>query len=78
MCIRDSVETVRGAGAEYLEDIQFGEIYRGEQVEEGSKSVFLTLVFRAPDRTLTHDEITESQKAIVAALADRLAATLRT
>ena len=72
------VETVRSTGAEHLEDVQFGEIYRGEQVEEGSKSVFLTLVFRAPDRTLTHDEITESQEAIVATLADRLAVTLRT
>ncbi|MFW6163104.1 MAG: phenylalanine--tRNA ligase subunit beta, partial [Planctomycetota bacterium] len=71
------VESIQDTGAQHLESIDFGEIYRGEQVERGRKSVFLSLSFRAPDRTLTHDEVSARQERIVAALADQLGATLR-
>ena len=35
------------------------DLYRGEQVGEGSKSLALRLEFRAPDRTLTDEEVAE-------------------
>jgi phenylalanyl-tRNA synthetase beta chain len=72
------VETVKGAGAEHIESIRFGEVYRGKQVEAGKKSVFFGLTYRALDRTLTNDEVNASQDRIIAALAAQLAATLRT
>ncbi len=70
-------ETVHVAAIEHLESVCFGEIYRGKQIERGSKSVFFTLVFRAPDRTLTNEEVNDSHDRVVAALAERLGATLR-
>ena len=69
---------VRSVGIEELEAVEFGEIYRGKQVEAGRKSVFLSLRFRAPERTLTNDEVNASHDRIVEALADQLGATLRT
>jgi phenylalanyl-tRNA synthetase beta chain len=63
--------------AEHLESVQFGEIYRGKQVPYGKKSVLFSLVFRAPDRTLTHDEANASQDRLLAALGEQLGATLR-
>ena len=68
---------VHGAGAGHLESVSFGEVYRGQQVERGTKSVLFSLVYRAPDRTLTGGEVQASQDKIVAALAETLGAALR-
>jgi len=48
---------VRDGGGELLERLRLFDVYRGEQVGEGSKSLALRLEFRAPDRTLTEDEV---------------------
>ena len=40
------------------------DLYRGEQVGEGRKSLALRLEFRAPDRTPTDDEVAELRAAI--------------
>ena len=40
------------------------DLYRGEQVGEGNKSLALRLEFRAPDRTLTDEEVAERRAAI--------------
>jgi len=45
-----------GAGAE-LEALTLFDVYRGDQVGEGRKSLAYRLTFRAPDRTLTTDEV---------------------
>jgi len=74
---REIEETVRGAGAEHLEAVSFGEVYRGKQIEPGKKSVFFRLSYRAPDRTLTSEEVNASQERVVAALAGALGARLR-
>ena len=51
------------------------DLYHGEQVGEGSKSLALRLEFRAPDRTLTDEEVAERRAAIeTRARADRRAA----
>jgi len=50
---------VREAGGDLLERVRLFDVYRGEQVGEGSKSLALRLEFRAPDRTLTDDEVAE-------------------
>ena len=52
------------------------DLYRGEQVGEGRKSLALRLEFRAPDRTLTDDEVAERRAAIEASLAE-IGGTLR-
>ena len=53
------------------------DVYRGEQVGEGRVSVAVALEFRAPDRTLTDEEVNERRAAISAALASELGAELR-
>jgi phenylalanyl-tRNA synthetase beta chain len=50
-------EAVMGGGGELLRDAQVFDLYRGDQVGEGRKSLALRLTFRAPDRTLTDDEV---------------------
>jgi phenylalanyl-tRNA synthetase beta chain len=66
----DVEDAVRAAGGELLERLRLFDVYRGEQVGEGSKSLALRLEFRAPDRTLTDDEVAEVRSRIEAALAE--------
>ncbi|HEY1277172.1 MAG TPA: phenylalanine--tRNA ligase subunit beta [Thermoleophilaceae bacterium] len=55
---------VRAGGGELLGAVRIFDLYRGEQVGEGSKSLALRLEFRAPDRTLTDEEVAERRAAI--------------
>jgi phenylalanyl-tRNA synthetase beta chain len=61
---------VREAGGELLRSTKLFDVYRGEQVGEGSKSLALRLEFRAPDRTLTDEEVAELRTEIEKALAE--------
>jgi phenylalanyl-tRNA synthetase beta chain len=63
-------------GGELLEGVRLFDVYRGEQVGEGKKSLALRLEFRAPDRTLTDEEVAERRKAIEREL-DELGGRLR-
>ena len=68
---------VREAGGPHLVEVGFFDLYRGKQVPEGGKSLAFSLTFRAPDRTLTNDEVDGHVADIVKALESRLSATLR-
>ena len=66
-----------GAGDIALEDLRLFDVYTGDQVGEGRKSLAYTLRFRAPDRTLTADEASQAREAAVAEAARRTGAVLR-
>lgn len=63
-------------GGNLLESCELFDIYEGEQVGEGKKSVAFSLVFRAKDRTLSDTEISEIMDKILAELTG-LGAVLR-
>lgn len=65
-----------GAG-ELLEDLRVFDVYQGDRVEAGKKSVALAMRFRASDRTLTAEEASASRQAAVDLAAARHAAVLR-
>ncbi|GLZ10924.1 phenylalanine--tRNA ligase beta subunit [Actinomadura sp. NBRC 104425] len=65
-----------GAG-ELLESVRLFDVYTGEQVGEGRRSLAYTLRFRAPDRTLTAEEAGAARDAAVALAAERTGAVLR-
>jgi phenylalanyl-tRNA synthetase beta chain len=67
---------VAGAG-DLLEDARLVDIYEGQGVAEGSRSLTFALRFRASDRTLTQAEATEAKQAGVAAAAAAFGATIR-
>jgi phenylalanyl-tRNA synthetase beta chain len=53
------------------------DVYRGEQVGEGRKSIAFRVEFRSPERTLTDEEAAGIRERIVGALRDRFGAELR-
>ena len=71
------LDAVRSAGGALLVGAEVFDVYRGEQVGAGRASLALRLEFRAPDRTLTDDEVAQRRKKIVAALREQVGGELR-
>ena len=71
------VDTAHEAGGGLLREARVFDVYRGDQVGTGRKSVAIHLAFQSPERTLTEDDATEARERIVAALGERFAAELR-
>ena len=67
---------VRALNIPILESIEFFDIFRGKQVPAGKKSLAFSLTFRAPDRTLTSEEVETARQACINAIT-ALGGTLR-
>jgi phenylalanyl-tRNA synthetase beta chain len=61
-------EAVLSGGGELLHTAEVFDLYEGEQLGEGKKSLALRLEFRAADRTLTDEEVVAQRAAIEAEL----------
>ncbi|GAB7191065.1 phenylalanine--tRNA ligase subunit beta [Kineococcus sp. NUM-3379] len=68
---------LRAGGGELLEDVRLFDVYTGDQVGEGRRSLAFALRFRAPDRTLTAEEAGAAREAAVAEAAGRTGAVQR-
>ncbi|WP_052850736.1 phenylalanine--tRNA ligase subunit beta [Streptomyces avicenniae] len=68
---------LRDGAGELLESLRLFDVFTGEQLGTGRKSLAYALRFRAADRTLTADELTAAREAAVAAAAERTGASLR-
>jgi phenylalanyl-tRNA synthetase beta chain len=71
------VQAAREAATPTLREARVFDVYRGEQVGAGRKSVALHLSFQSPERTLTDEEAAELRGRVVSALAERFGAELR-
>ncbi|HEX4745539.1 MAG TPA: phenylalanine--tRNA ligase subunit beta [Gaiellaceae bacterium] len=72
------VDAAREVAGELLREARIFDVYRGDQVGAGRKSVAIHLAFQSPERTLTEDEASAVRETIVTALAERFGAELRT
>ncbi|WP_181784969.1 phenylalanine--tRNA ligase subunit beta-related protein, partial [Pseudonocardia pini] len=64
-------------GGELLEAVRLFDVYTGDQVGEGKRSLAYSLRFRAPDRTLTNEEANAARDAAIAEAAARVSAVQR-
>ena len=58
-------EVIEKQGGTYLESYALFDIYEGEQIKEGYKSLAYSIVFRAQDKTLEDAEVTEAMNRIL-------------
>lgn len=70
-------EVVRLAGQPEVSSVRLFDVYEGEQVGKGRKSIAFALELRAPDRTLTDAEAAAVRERIVRAVAERTGGELR-
>ena len=68
---------IRQAAGPLCRTIRLFDVYSGEQVGPGKKSLAFALTFQAQDRTLTVEEVNQARRHIQEALAAALGATLR-
>jgi phenylalanyl-tRNA synthetase beta chain len=74
----DIESAVRRKAPAELEELQFVDLFHGKSIPQSKKSVTLSLVFRNADGTLTHEQVDDFEKAILAELAASISAVLRT
>jgi phenylalanyl-tRNA synthetase beta chain len=64
-------------GGRLLESVQAFDVYRGENLPEGSTAFGVRLLFRSPERTLRDSEIDEILEKVIHKLQSELGVTLR-
>lgn len=71
------LKTIMDNGGEFIESAELFDVYEGDRIEAGKKSIAYALSFRSDAKTLTDDEIGGDMESILRALKDKLGATLR-
>jgi phenylalanyl-tRNA synthetase beta chain len=71
------LEVVKKASTATLEATDIFDVYEGQGLPEGKRSLAVSMIFRAPDRTLTDDEVERAQAAIIERLSAELGAEIR-
>ena len=74
--VGDIEAVIKQRGGKILESYSLFDIYEGDQIEKGFKSVAYNIVFRAKDRTLEENDIAGAMKKILNGL-ERLGIQLR-
>ncbi|WP_248930174.1 phenylalanine--tRNA ligase subunit beta [Paenibacillus hamazuiensis] len=75
--VADLVAKASEVAGDLLESIQVFDVFTGERLGAGKKSVAFSLVYRTPERTLTDEEVSELHAKAVAALEQTFGAELR-
>lgn len=75
--VADIEEIIVRASGKNLESVSLFDVYEGEQIPEGKKSVAYSAVYRAADRSLTGEEVQKSFDKVVRSLEHQLGAQLR-
>lgn len=71
------LEAARAAGKETIESLNLLDVYRGEHVEAGKKSLALRLTLRSTDATLTDEQINDVMGRVLKRLQKDCGAELR-
>ena len=73
----DVLAAVKKAGGELLVDSRLFDVYTGDRVDKGYRSLAISLLFRAADRTLTDEDADAPFRTIVSILGQEFGARLR-
>jgi phenylalanyl-tRNA synthetase beta chain len=75
--VRTVLDAISRAGGELLANVRLFDVYRGEQIGAGKKSLAFSLAYQAGDRTLTSTEATTIRERIMQALEKELGGKVR-
>ncbi|MFA6107486.1 MAG: phenylalanine--tRNA ligase subunit beta [Candidatus Latescibacterota bacterium] len=68
---------IRAACPDLIEEVELFDLYQGDQIPDGHKSLAFALRFRAPDRTLADEEADAAVREVLERLKERCGAVLR-
>jgi phenylalanyl-tRNA synthetase beta chain len=70
-------QIISKAGGKMLKDVSVFDLYEGDRLEEGKKSVAFSLRYFDPERTLTDEDVTKAHEKVLKAVEEKFGATLR-
>jgi phenylalanyl-tRNA synthetase beta chain len=70
-------EIITKAGAPLLKEAYVFDLYEGDKMEEGKKSIAFSLKYVDPERTLTDEEVTKVHERVLEVLKEQAGAVLR-
>ncbi|RQD77250.1 MAG: phenylalanine--tRNA ligase subunit beta [Candidatus Syntrophonatronum acetioxidans] len=73
----DIRQEILRSGGDLVEDIVLFDLYQGEQISEGYRSLAYSIVYRSPDKTLTDEEVNKVHQRIIDSLEKNFEARLR-
>ena len=73
----DVVKTIESSKVNIFESVELFDLYHGEQVPEGKKSMAYRIVYRAADKTLTDKEVDKAHEKITSVLTEKLSIEIR-
>ena len=75
--VEEVISLIRQRGGEELREVEVFDVYRGDELPQGVRSVAVRLRFRALDRTLKDQEVEEAVRAVTRALEEELSVGYR-
>jgi phenylalanyl-tRNA synthetase beta chain len=70
-------QIIAEAGGKMLRSVSVFDLYEGDRLEEGKKSVAFSLRYFDPERTLTDEDVTKAHDKVLKAVEEKVGATLR-
>jgi phenylalanyl-tRNA synthetase beta chain len=74
---QDILKSIRKSKVEWIESADIFDVYHGDNIPEGQKSVAYGLIYRSPKKTLTDDQVNGAHTKVIEALKRDLKATMR-
>ena len=74
---KDLIKVAKKAGGKLVKSVEVFDIYKGEHIAEGYKSVSLNIVYESSEKTLKVEDINEPHNKIMNELNNTYKASLR-
>jgi phenylalanyl-tRNA synthetase beta chain len=71
------LQVIQRAGGNLLRNARLFDIYRGEQIGAGKKSMAYALTYQAVDRTLTDSDVERQRNKIIRSLENQISGVIR-
>jgi phenylalanyl-tRNA synthetase beta chain len=71
------MHTIRKEGKKLLESVRLFDVYEGEGVPQGKRSLAFSLAYRSPERTLTDDEVQGVHEKVISQVCKRFGGEIR-
>jgi len=73
----DLIEAIKIAAGDLAEHVGVFDLYTGKQIEQGCKSIAVSIRYRSPERSLSSGEVDERQAHVVTMLKQKFNAEIR-
>jgi len=75
--VAEILNAIKEKGGEILKDLDIFDLYHGNQIKEGHKSIAFKLKFQSEEKTLRDDEVNKQFKKIINYISDKFSAEIR-